>query len=61
MNKPFVAPKDTWMLIETRSCFLKFFALADSTPCTICVIVQDGIDLITMTLEDRISLKLLAS
>jgi predicted dithiol-disulfide oxidoreductase (DUF899 family) len=41
--------------------FIYFFTLADRTSCTICVIVQDGIDLITMTPEDRVSLKLLAS
>jgi hypothetical protein len=35
--------------------------LTDTTPDTICVIVQHGIDLITIALEDRVALKLLAS
>jgi hypothetical protein len=61
MNKPFVAPKGTRMLIESKDMLSLVLHLADTTPCNICVIVQDGINLITMALEDRVSLNLLAS
>jgi len=43
---PFVVPRGTMMLIETRDVLSLAPYVADTTSCTICVIVQDGIDLI---------------
>ena len=41
-----VAPRGTKMLTETRNVLSLAPYVADTTSCTICVIVQDGIDLI---------------
>ena len=41
-----VAPRGTKMLTETRNVLLLAPYVADTTPCIIYVIVQDGIDLI---------------
>ena len=42
----FVVPRGTMMLIETRHMLSLVPYVADTTFCTICVIIQDGIDLI---------------
>ena len=43
----------TMMLIETRHMLSLAPYVADTTSCTICVIVQDGIDLIAQLLENK--------
>ena len=48
-----VAPKGTKMLTETRDVLSLAAYVADTTSCTICVIVQDGIDLIAQVLENK--------
>ena len=45
-TNPFVVPRGTMMLIETRDMISLVLYLADTTSCTIYMIVQDGIDLI---------------
>ena len=47
------------MLIETRDVLSLAPYVADTTSCTICVIVQDGIDLMTQGLEKKAVLALL--
>ena len=47
------------MLIETRDGFSLALYLADTAYCTVCVIVQDGIDLMTPGLEKKAILALL--
>ena len=47
------------MLTETRDGFSLALYLADTTYCTICVVVQDGIDLMTQDLEKKVVLALL--
>ena len=47
------------MLTETRDEFFLALYLADTASCTICVIVQDGIDLMTPGLEKKAILALL--
>ena len=49
------------MLIETRDMLSLVLYLADTAFCTIYVMVQDGIDLITAALEDRVPLRPLTS
>ena len=44
------------MLIETRDMLSLVLYLADTTSCTIYVIVQDGIDLMTQGLEKKVVL-----
>ena len=44
------------MLTETRDVFSRALYLADIVSCTICVIVQDGIDLMTLGLENKVVL-----
>ena len=41
------------MLTETRDMLSLAPYVADTTSCTICVIVQDGIDLIAQVLENK--------
>ena len=41
------------MLTETRDMFSLALYLANTASCTICVIVQDGIDLTTQGLEKK--------
>ena len=47
------------MLIETRDVLSLALYLADATFCTIYVMVQDGIDLMTQDLEKKVVLALL--
>ena len=47
------------MRTETRDVLPLALYLADTTSCTICVIVQDGIDLMTPGLEKKAVLALL--
>ena len=47
------------MLTETRDGFSLALYLADTTSCTICVIVQDGIDFMTLGMEKKAILALL--
>ena len=47
------------MLIETRHMLSLAPYVADTTSCTICVIVQDGIDLIAQVLENKVVATLL--
>ena len=47
------------MLIETRDVLLLAPYVADTTSCTICVIVQDGMDLIAQVLENKAVIELL--
>ena len=49
------------MLTETRDMLSLVLYLVDTTFCTIYVMVQDGIDLITVALEDIVPLRPLAS
>ena len=56
-----VAPWGTKMLTETRDVLSLAPYVADTTSCTICVIVQDGIDLIAQGLKNKAVLALLAS
>ena len=49
------------MLTETRDVLSLALYLADTTFCTIYVMVQDGIDLITVALEDKVPLRPLTS
>ena len=49
------------MLTETRDVLSLALYLVDTTFCTIYVMVQDGIDLITVALEDRVPLRQLIS
>jgi hypothetical protein len=49
------------MLTETRDMLSLVLYLADTTPCTICVIVQDRIDLIGQGLEKNAVLVSLTS
>ena len=44
------------MLTETRDMLSLALYLADTTSCTICVIVQDGFDLMTQRLEKKVVL-----
>ena len=44
------------MLTETRDVLSLALYLADTASCTICVIVQDGIDLTTPDLEKKVVL-----
>ena len=44
------------MRTETRDVLPLALYLADTTSCTICVIVQDGIDLMTQGLEQKVVL-----
>ena len=54
-----MVPRGTMMLIETRHTLPLVLHLADTTSCTICVIVQDGIDLIAQVLENKAVVALL--
>ena len=54
-----VAPRGTKMLTETRDVLSLAPYVADTTSCTICVIVQDGIDLIAQVLENKAVVALL--
>ena len=47
------------MLIETRHMLSLVPYVADTTFCTICVIIQDGIDLIAQVLENKAVVALL--
>ena len=47
------------MLIETRHMLSLVPYVADTTFCTICVIIQDGIDLIAQVLENKAIVALL--
>ena len=47
------------MLTETRDVLALALYLADIASCTICVIVQDGIDLIAQVLENKAVVALL--
>ena len=49
------APRGTKMLTETRDVLSLAPYIADTTSCTICVIVQDGIDLIAQVLGKQSS------
>ena len=49
------------MLSLTKDVLSLALYLADTTYCTICVIVQDGIDLIAQGLKKRVELALMAS
>ena len=49
------------MLTKTRDMLSLVLYLADIAFCTIYVMVQDGIDLIIVALEDRVPLRPLAS
>ena len=49
------------MLTETRDVLSLALYLVDTSYCTICVIVQDGIDLIAQGLKKKVELALLAS
>ena len=51
-----VAPRGTKMLTETRDVLALALYLADMASCTICVVVQDGIDLTTQDLEKKLVL-----
>jgi hypothetical protein len=46
------------MLTETRDVLSLALYLADTASCTICVIVQDGIDLVAQGLEKKATLVL---
>ena len=61
LNKSFDSTIYIMMLTKTRDGFSLALYLADAASYTICVIVQDGFDLITMVLEGRVPLRLLAS
>ena len=54
-----VAPKGTKMLAETRDVLSLAPYVANTTSCTIYVIVQDGIDLIAQVLENKAVVALL--
>ena len=60
-TNPFVVPRGTMMLIKTRDMLSLVLYLVDTTFCTIYVMFQDGIDLITVALEDRVPLRPLTS
>ena len=47
------------MLTETRDVLSLAPYIADTTFCTICVIIQDGIDLIAQVLENKAVVALL--
>jgi hypothetical protein len=47
------------MLSSTKDVLFLALYLADTTSCTICVIVQDGIDLVTQDLAKKVVLALL--
>jgi hypothetical protein len=47
------------MLSSTKDVLSLALYLADTTSCTICVIVQDGIDLVTQGLAKKVVLALL--
>ena len=47
------------MLIETRDVLSLAPYVADTTSCTICVLVRDGIDLIAQVLENKAVVALL--
>ena len=49
------------ILTETRDMLSLVLYLANTTFCTVYVMVQDGIDLIIAALEDRVPLRPLAS
>jgi hypothetical protein len=53
-----MAPRGTRMLTKTRGVLSLAPYLADTTSCTICVIVQDGIDLLTQGLAMKVVLVL---
>jgi len=53
------APRGTKMLTETRDVLLLAPYVADTTFYTICVIIQDGIDLIAQVLENKAVVALL--
>jgi hypothetical protein len=48
------------MLIEIRGMLSLVLHLADTTPCTICVIVQDRLDLATQGLAKKVVLVLVS-
>ena len=54
-----MVPMGTMMLIETRHMLSLAPYVADTTSCTIYVIVQDGIDLIAQVLENKAVVALL--
>ena len=54
-----MVPRGTMMLIETRHMLSLVPYVADTTFCTICVIIQDGIDLIAQVLENKAVVALL--
>ena len=54
-----VAPRGTKMLTETRNVLSLAPYVFDTTSCTISVIVQDGIDLIALVLENKVVVTLL--
>ena len=56
-----VAPTGTKMLTETMDVLSLAPYVADTTSCTICVIVQDGIDLIAQVLENKAVVALLTA
>jgi hypothetical protein len=58
-NKSFDSARYIIMLTETRDMLSLVLYLADTTPCTIYVIVQDEIDLIGQGLEKKAVLALL--
>ena len=56
-----MVPRGTMMLIETRDMLSLVLYLADTTSCTIYMIVQDGIDLIAHVLENKAVVALLTA
>ena len=56
-----VAPRGTKMLTETRDVLSLAPYVANTTSCTIDVIVQDGIDLIAHVLENKAVVALLTA
>ena len=54
-----MVPRGTMMLIETRHMISLVPYVADTMFCTICVIIQDGIDLIAQVLENKAVVALL--
>ena len=61
LNKSFDSTIYIMMLTKTRDVLSLALYLADTPFCTIYVMVQDGIDLITTALEDRMPLRPLTS
>ena len=54
-----MVPMGTMMLTETKDVLSLASYIADTMFCTICVIIQDGIDLIAQVLENKAVVALL--